>query len=171
MALRIAVFCALVSLASAAPTSCKTTPGLCQGTCLIDPTISKGSNLDLGVKGTCSEAVSAPTYSLGLKFNGLPILSKKGQDACKDNKFDLPLGMGSVSIPAVKCPVAAGDALVIPAVASVAKSAPNGKLVATLAAEDKSGKSLFSIEYDVSLGSSGTSSRGLLRGSRSLELY
>ena len=79
--------------------------------------------------------------------------------------------------------MAAGDDLAIPAVAAVAKSAPNGKLVATLAAEDKSGKSLFTIEYDMSLGASstdtppivvqhvGTSSRGVLRGSKKLMMY
>ena len=50
----------------------------------------------MGVNGTCTEDVTAATYDIKLVFNGLPILSKTNQDGCSENKFALPLNMGSL---------------------------------------------------------------------------
>jgi hypothetical protein len=146
-------FCVL-ALASAGTATCKdTTPATakCKGACFTDPAVSKGADLNLGVNGTCTEDVTAATFDLKMVFNGLPVVNKKAQDGCKDNVYNLPLGFGSLDIKGAKCPVAKASELTIAAVAHVSKTAPNGKLVATLDAKDKAGNTLFTLEYDIAL--------------------
>ena len=79
----------------------------------------------MGVNGTCSEEVTTPTYDIKLVFNGLPILSKTDQNGCTENKFALPLNMGSLDIKGAKCPVTKGSSLSIPAIANVGAHCPN----------------------------------------------
>lgn len=133
--------------------SCKSTPKVCSGTCKIEePAPKKGSDLHIDVTGSCAtEAVTGATYDIKIVFGGLPILNKKGQDATKDNNFNLPLNMGSVEIAAVKFPVAAGQKLLLPGIAHIGKLAPAGKLVATVDAYDQDKKALFSFEIDITL--------------------
>ena len=75
----IAAACLLASAVATGTATCKTTPGKCTGTCFIDPSFSKGANLNLGVNGTCTVDVTAATYDLIATYNGLPVLSKKSQ--------------------------------------------------------------------------------------------
>ena len=113
-------------------------------------------------KGKCTEDVSAATYDLKLVFNGLPVLTKKGIDGCLDSQFKLPLGFGTLDIKGAACPVKAGTALDIPAIATVSKSCPNGKLKATLEAHNTAGDELFALEYDFAIGNG--QARASLRG-------
>lgn len=85
-----------------------------------------------------------------LVFGGIPILTKTGQDGCKPATYNLPLNMGSLTIQGISCPVAAGSAVKIPAVAAIGKFAPNGKLISTVSVKQGS-TDLFSAEVDVTL--------------------
>lgn len=133
--------------------TCTSTPETCTGTCTIEEAAPvKGKDLHIDVSGVCAtDTVTAATYDIKMVFGGLPILSKTGQDASKDNTFSLPLNMGSVEIPAIKLPIAAGTSLKLPGVAHIGKLAPNGKLVCNIAAYDQAKKGLFKIEVDISI--------------------
>ena len=133
--------------------SCTPTPKSCSGTCSVQESApTKGGDLHIAVEGSCTkEDVTAATFDIKMIFGGLPVLSKKGNDATKDNNFKLPLNMGSVTIPAVQLPVKAGSKIEIPTVAHVGKLAPSGKLVCKVDAYDQDKNALFSVEVDVSL--------------------
>ena len=119
--------------------SCTPTPKSCSGTCSVQESApTKGGDLHIAVEGSCTkEDVTAATFDIKMIFGGLPVLSKKGNDATKDNNFKLPLNMGSVTIPAVQLPVKAGSKIEIPTVAHVGKLAPSGKLVCKVDAYDQ----------------------------------
>jgi hypothetical protein len=140
-------------VAATGSASCTTSPRACSGSCSVEESApKKGGALHIDATGSCnSEAVTSGTYDIKLMFNGLPVLNKKAQDATKDNSFSLPLNMGSIAIPAIRFPVAAGSAIKIPTIANVGKLAPSGKLVATVDAYDQDKKALFSIEVDIAL--------------------
>jgi hypothetical protein len=135
--------------------SCTPRPGLCSGTCTIaEEAPAKGSDLHITVNGACpNTTVSAATYNIRIVqqsfFGDIPVLEKKHQDASKDNKFSLPLGLGSVELPAVAFPVAAGQSLDISSVANIASYAPSGTVVSTVTAFDQNGGELFSFEIKI----------------------
>jgi hypothetical protein len=134
--------------------TCTTKPGLCTGTCILSTTTpSKGDTFKISVNGTCSEAVSAPIFDLSMHYNGIPVLTKNKQDACKDNDFELPLKLGDFKTSAVQggCTHAAGEPLHIDSQALVGKLCPNGKLLAELVAKDKTGKTLFTVDVEVDI--------------------
>lgn len=106
------------------------------------------------MNGACpNTTVSAATYNIKIVqqsfFGDIPVLEKKDQDASKDNKFSLPLGLGSVELPAVAFPVAAGHSLDISSVANIASYAPSGTVVSTVTAFDQNGGKLFSFEIKI----------------------
>jgi hypothetical protein len=140
-----------------ASATCTPTPGLCSGTCTIAENVpAKGSDLHISVHGSCpNTTVTAATYNIKIAqkslFGELPVLERKDQDASKDNKFDLPLSMGSVELPAVKFPVAAGKSLDISSVANIASYAPSGTVISTVTAFDQNGGQLFSFQIQIKM--------------------
>lgn len=147
------VACVAASV-DAGTVTCTAKPGLCDGQCILSTTTpSKGDTFKISVNGTCSEAVSAPIFDLSMHYNGIPVLTKNKQDACKDNDFELPLNLGDFKTSAVQggCMHPAGDLLQIDSQALVGKLCPNGKLLAELVAKDKAGKTLFTVDVEVDI--------------------
>ena len=76
-------------------------------------------------------------------MNGVKVFDKKF-DMCQANRFNLPLGTGSMDIPGFDCPVAPSSAFPAKTVTTTfSKSMPHGAIVSTLQAADGDGNKIM----------------------------
>eukprot|EP01010_Urceolus_cornutus_P000994 NODE_1508_length_880_cov_231.351384_g1167_i0.p1 GENE.NODE_1508_length_880_cov_231.351384_g1167_i0~~NODE_1508_length_880_cov_231.351384_g1167_i0.p1 ORF type:complete len:166 (-),score=42.49 NODE_1508_length_880_cov_231.351384_g1167_i0:101-598(-) len=109
------------------------------------PNPSTGMNVTItGTGNLPAPAMSSGAWSLLVKQNGVPI-AKKDHDFCSPDQVNLPLGLGSLYLPGVQCPVAAGP-IVVNMYVSVASAAPSGVTTAELSAKDQANNRIFCID-------------------------
>ena len=92
----------------------------------------------------------ASSYTFALKYNNFQVL-KHAHSACGEDKFDLPLSMGSVDYHGLTCPTAGPGSLELNVDASVSSVAPSGKYTAELRALDHNGENLLCINVEFKL--------------------
>ena len=80
-------------------------------------------------------------------------LGEDSGDACKPDEIDLPLGVGTVYYPGIKCPYKKGTDLTVPITAKVSLTAPNGEVKISLTVVDNSTDTeVFCVDTIVDIG-------------------
>jgi len=109
----------------------------------------KGDTVTLTGSGDLDEGVTAGTYTLTAKFDGIKVLDHT-HSVCGSDTIALPMGLGNINVNGLTCPEAKGtvslkESIPIPA------SAPSGTITANFKATDSDGNELLCLEVDVSL--------------------
>eukprot|EP01003_Olkasia_polycarbonata_P008055 NODE_975_length_640_cov_128.062606_g903_i0.p1 GENE.NODE_975_length_640_cov_128.062606_g903_i0~~NODE_975_length_640_cov_128.062606_g903_i0.p1 ORF type:complete len:156 (-),score=34.72 NODE_975_length_640_cov_128.062606_g903_i0:113-580(-) len=103
-----------------------------------------GDNITLTGTGTLDEDVAGSTYTLTISHSGVPIVHHS-HDGCSPDSLVLPLNLGKVVLPGLKCPVAKGTVTLIQYI-EVSPLAPSGGTVAKFTAVDKAGAPLMCVD-------------------------
>merc|ERR1719253_1535469 len=83
-----------------------------------------GSSLKIGGTGTLNIPVNGGSAELSIKYAGLTIF-RHTSPVCGSDSFNLPMGLGDITVNALTCPQAAG-AVDIETVANLGAAAPRG---------------------------------------------
>jgi hypothetical protein len=102
-----------------------------------DPPV-KGSPAVLNSTATASGAVEAGTFAMSVAINGMSLYSTQG-NACGHSDITLPLGMGSVGVDGLPCPVTAGQEVHIAASLTLPQQVPAGKYEVKVTADTGDG--------------------------------
>ena len=106
--------------------------------------IVKGTPFTFSGSGPLTASVSSGTYSVVIKFDGIPILSHSGP-VCGKSTFNLPLGLGPVNVNGLSCPAKPGP-VTISELIPYSSSAPSGSVSVHITAADSSNKRLLCLD-------------------------
>ena len=96
-----------------------------------------GQNFTISGEGEADVDITDSTFYAVAKSNGFPLFKTSG-DACKPDEIKLPLDVGVVYFPGIKCPYKKGTDLIVPITAKVSPTAPNGEVKISLTVVDNS---------------------------------
>jgi len=95
--------------------------------------IVKGATTVISGTATIGKEVTAGTWALALKWNGIPLPVSGGSGSiCEAGTVTLPLNGGTLNVGAMACPVAAGSDPIPLLTLNLATGAPPGAFEATL---------------------------------------
>ena len=112
-----------------------------------EPKLSKQTtNFAIRPAASVCGQVDADTYSPGIKYNGISVISPTG-DVCKDEVVELPLGLGEIKTQGLTRPQAAGI-ITLEQIAKIATTTPSGNFEMTFSAKDDSNAELLCVLVD-----------------------
>lgn len=95
----------------------------------------KGRPAFLQANGTMTAPVSAGSFALNVKLNGIGIFTHNG-NICGASNIPLPLGLGNINLVSLACPAASGADTSVDVTVTLPTIAPSGSYTITLQGTD-----------------------------------